>query len=57
MGVDVARKPGDGNYSLREKRLLAEKNALDAALKAAQAKLKAKDARIAEMRAKLTGAS
>jgi hypothetical protein len=49
----MARTLGDGNYTAREKRLIAEKKALEADIKAMQAKLKAKDARIAELREKL----
>lgn len=51
----MARTHGDGNYSAREKRLIAEKKALEAEIKALQVKLKAKDARITELREKLGG--
>lgn len=50
----MSRIAGHGNYTAREKRLIAEKKALEAEVKAVQAKLKAKDARIAELREMLT---
>ena len=49
----MPRKQGDKDYSVREKRLIAEKAFLDAKLKAAKAEVKAKQATIRELREKL----
>ena len=51
--IDMARKPGDTNYSVREEVLLAKIKQKDAALKAEKAKGAVKDATIRELRLKL----
>jgi hypothetical protein len=49
----MPRGKGDKNFSERELRLGAQNQALRAAVKACEAKLKVKDARIRELRSKV----
>jgi hypothetical protein len=51
----MARKPGDVNYSSREKTLIAKLAAKDAALEAMKAKLEVERAQKRELREKLGG--
>lgn len=52
----MAKKPGDGNYSLREKKLLAQNAKLKADVAAAKAQVKVKDAQLKETTSKLKAA-
>ena len=49
----MPRISGDKNHSIREQRLVAEKEALKAEVKALKAKIKAKDCRIRELGARV----
>jgi hypothetical protein len=50
------RKPGDSNFSLREKKHRAHIQALKARIAAEKAKVKLKDAQLRETRTKLSAA-
>jgi hypothetical protein len=52
----MAKKPGDVNYSLREKKHLAQIEKLKADVAAARAQVKVKDAQLKETAAKLRAA-
>lgn len=52
----MAKKPGDGNYTLREKKLIAQNAKLKADVAAVKAQVKVKDAQLKETTAKLKAA-
>lgn len=52
----MAKKPGDGNYTLREKKLIAQNVKLKADVAASKAQVKVKDAQLKETTAKLKAA-
>jgi len=52
----MAKKPGDGNYTLREKKLIAQNAKLKADVGSAKAQVKVKDAQLKETTAKLKAA-
>ena len=49
----MARKPGDTNYSARERKLIAEKEEAKAEVEMLKARVKVRDALIKELREKL----